>query len=261
MKKAKTKKPPTKWSNTFIYRAYELARSGHSDGDIAKLLGISAPTFASWRAKRPSFRKAIEEARALIDDRTGEQLKEYIYNRLPEQLQDLWDEIDRLERVDNGIQRIEALLKDRGIRARQHIFLHALVHFAFDPSQACRKVNISLGTLKVWINSDPDFAALVDEIHEHKKYFYVSCLNQRCLAGDTAAIIFANKTINRDLGYNEQTDVNITGQVNQNLTFSLQELKEIPLKERVAILAAIRKQKQDAETNVLEAAPPAIAAG
>lgn len=253
------KKRSTSWKNEFYFRAYEYARSGKSDEQIAKLLGLSRPTFRSYKKRRPTLRKALEEARAIASDTSGEDLRRYIYERLPESLQELWDDINRIEEEPNGIQRIEMMLENKGIRARQHLFIHALVHYAFNPSEACRKVNITLSDLKHWINDDPDFAALVDEVHEHKKNFYVQCLNLRCRAGDTAAIIFANKTINRDLGYGEHTEHHHTGELETKQTFTIKELSTLPLQTRLDLLRAIR-DKENAENIIHAPHTPAIAA-
>ncbi len=234
------------WKDENYIRAYELARSGLSDAKISSALGVSALTFGNWKRAKSALKDALERAR-LAKDGKQQTFAEFVYRQLPQNLQELWDQISRCSTVKNGIQRIEALLDNAGKQARQHLFLYALVNSSFSPSEACRQVNISRSTLESWVTQEPEFSMLMDEIHWHKQNFFEASLVDRVKEGDPSCTIFANKTYNRDRGYGEKLDVDLKGNINHTHTHLHVVVKvddlQLPIETRKLILQAVRAKK------------------
>lgn len=206
-----------------------------------------------WKRKYPYMREAIVSGRAEAKGRAQNTttLVDYVYARLSPSLQKLWNDINACEELENGVRRIEALLDRAGLRARQQIFMHGMVYGNFNVSEACRKANISRQTFEHWRLTDPEFAQLLDDFHFHKKEFYESHLVSLVASGDSAATIFANKTYNRDRGYNEKIEHEIKGHVQHSHSVLVLDDLELPLEVRKAILQALRQKKQ----NVIDAVP------
>ncbi len=230
------------WNDRFIIDAYELAREGRSDEDIRKVFGISNPTFWNWKKRRPLLKEALERGRRISggDRYTGETLRSYVFGRLPDDLKKTWNEINRLDRARSGTEAVEAILAERGKRARQHLLLYAILTSSFSISASLRKVNINRATFDRWIREDREFARLVTEVNEIKADFFESHLVRLVKSGDTAATIFANRTFNRERGYGEKIDVNMSGRVDHRIDISDLDL---PIKTRREILAAVRRKR------------------
>lgn len=232
------------WKIKYIVDGYELAKSGMTEGNIAKTLGISLPTLHSWKQKKASFRMALKRGRLTYKGKgkTASTFIDYVFRRLTPELQVLWKKIRKLDKVKTGAERIEAILANRGVRVRQNLFIHAWTSSNFSISQALRKVNISRGTFDLWRN-DPEFAMLIEEINWHKKNFFEDHLCQLVKGGDTSATIFVNKTFNKDRGYNEKVDVdvNLSGETVHSI-IKIDTL-DLPIKTRKELLKSLRQQK------------------
>jgi hypothetical protein len=238
----------TKWKDEFYVTVYSLAKSGMSEARIAKSLGVSTVTLSNWKKKKPALRDAIKRGKSTDKALTTKSFNDYVYQKLPEKLMKIWDEIQSLESQTNGIQKIETLLATNGKRARQHIFLHALVTSNFNVSRACSVCNIPRRTFENWVTEEPDFSELMNEINIHKKNFFEASLVGLVARGDSAATIFVNRTFNRDRGYNEKVDVNVVGKVEHehvHAHIAIDEL-ELNLETRTEILKAIRVRNQTA---------------
>lgn len=237
--------PKIVWKDTFYVQSYELARSGLTNPKIAEALGVSNGIFRKWLEKRPALVHALKRARRTRHNSNTTTFRDYVYGRLPEHLQKLWDKLSQCETQKNGIRRIQALLESQGKDARQHLFLYAITASNFNFSDACRKVNLPRKTVESWIKTDPDFAQLLDEIHLAKKDFFEGALVESVRAGDTAAIIFANKTLNRDRGYNDKQEVEFKGTLDVNHTVVPIDdlLPNLSIEAKREILQIMRKQK------------------
>jgi len=228
---------------------YELARDGISDQQIGKALGVAGITFRRWCAQRPALADAL--ARGRHQRNPGDELTfhQYVFDHLSPHLQQLWDDIHACENLDNGVERVEALLKGHGVRARQHLFLYALTQSMFNVSQSLRKLNIPRRMFEDWCRNDPDFTELMDEIHWHKGNFFEQAFIGRVSAGDTNAIIHAVKTKCRDRGYNDKIEVVHSGTIDTGNNVNLADL-DLPIEVRKVVLDALRA-KAYAERNDL----------
>lgn len=231
--------PNGKFRASFYVAAYRLARDGLSDKQVAKALGVAGNTLRTWCARRPALKEALAEARDNRDHLDTTTFHEYIFNHLSPKLQDLWNAINECENLTNGVERIDALFRGHGIRARQHLFLYALTQSLFNTSAALRKLAIPRKTFEGWCANDPVFAEMVDEIHWHKNNFFEQAFMGRVAAGDTSAIIHAVKTRCRARGYNERIEVEHTGTIQHEHTVSVADL-DLPLDTRREILKALR---------------------
>ncbi len=235
------------WRLDFIYLAYKAARNGlGSEAKLAGQLGVSITCINRWKVKYPTFENAIKQGNRDRKSSAGATFRGYVYNRLPPKLKMLWEQIMDVENAPTAIQQVEALLTNAGEKARQHLFLYALTSNNFNVSSALRTLNMPRSRFDQWVTKDPDFGAMFREIIEYKKDFYENALIGSVASGETAAIIFANKTFNKDRGYNEKIDMNLGGSVNAANALNLDEL-DLSIEIRVAILEAIRKKKEEEE--------------
>lgn len=239
-----------KWDDRNYLKAYELALSGMNDTKIAEVLGVSYSTFKYWKDTKPAFKEALEKAKSIKNIDPNQAIKDHIFGKLCPELRDVWNKICNYENMPRGCTRLEALLKGYGKTARQHLFLYALVNANYNLSEACKKVNIPKHTFKVWKETDPDFAELVDEIEWHKGNLYESALVDLVKQGDTSATIFANKTFNKQRGYGEKLEIKSDSTVTHHhlhVHVKIDDLK-LPIETRKQILLALRESKQPNNT-------------
>jgi hypothetical protein len=229
------------WKDEYYLRSYQLAKSGLNDIQIAKALGVTYKTFKRWKVKKRALRNSLADARK--KESGFETFQDYVYGRLTQPLQELWDQLTKTKK-NNTVEAVEALLKDHGDQTRKSLFLYALVNSNFDPTKACKKVNIQRKKLDKWIDTDPEFCELVNEIHIAKKDFFEGLLVEGARQGDANLIKFANMTLNSDRGYNPKTVIAHEGQVDINHNVMRIDELGLPLKDRIKILEAMRERKQ-----------------
>lgn len=199
--------PDRKFKPTYYVEAYKLAREGLPDHEIAKALGVTGKTYRRWKRRRPAFLAALEDARS--NDEGKETLEEYLYDRLTPEMQELWTEIVKFRKDKRGVVKVKELLDDKGVRIRQHLLLHALARTKFDHSQALKLVCVSKKTYDYWCDNDPEFESLVKEMEWHKGNWYTKHFNEMVAKHDSACVLHAMKTYNKDRGYGEKTEVAI----------------------------------------------------
>lgn len=253
-----------KWSDGHYVTAYEQARAGLSNTQIAKALGVNLVTLKAWLKRKKYLRRAIEKGRSLSLATPDRSFADFVYGRLPQHLQELWDNLNRCDNRSLGVERIEALLENQGKTARQHLFVHALVASSFSKTEAMRVVNVTPRTVRLWIEEDPEFAELVDGIMECKKDFLEAGLMQLVAEGDSAATIFANKTLNRDRGYNDKQEVVVQGGIEHNHhhhihVVPVQALDQLPFVKRMELLDAIDQHVAEQEAQAESQAIPTTA--
>lgn len=234
----------------YYVRAYRLAKDGMSNTAIAKNLGVDVSVFAKWLAKKPALAKAVEEGRAESGKDGYRDFRKFAYGRMTPQARKLWDRLEEVEKLDEGKSRRERhdafceLVATQGMRLRQQLFLHSLVSSNFQVTMACRRVGIAVTEVREWMTEDRPFAELVGGINACKKDFFESSLINLVRNGDTAATIFANKTINRDRGYGEKVQVDIRGEIDHKV--SVEGLK-LSVEAQRELLDAIRKRREQIE--------------
>lgn len=237
-----------KWSDIYYVRIYRLARQGFSDTQIGKTLGVDKVTFYRWRDSNPAVQDALAQART-EEDGAGN-LAEYVHGRLPPSLQELWAEIMEVDQLkDDSVymrrKRVEKLLADKGRRVKQQLWLHALVHSNFNKFDACRKVNVSRGTVQNWIKGDPKFMELMDAVIEMKKDFAEGCLFGLVGQGDVTATVFVNRTLNRDRGYDPKITIVNEGTV-KHAHYDINKIVDsLPTDAKRAFLAAMQTANSD----------------
>lgn len=229
------------WKDIHLVTIYRLAKQGSSDPEIAEALGMNRSTFRTLKTKRPSIVEALDMARSPSDEEAAEDFRTYVFNHLPSELQALWEEIEGFE-DENSVERVDALMKKQGLRARQHLFIYALTSSNFDMNLACRKLALNQQTIKAWVKKDPTFGELLDGIHWHKKNFFEHALIKLVKRGDPQAVIFANRTANRDR-YNDKQEVEVSGTIKHQHSVKIRDL-ELPLETRRTILDKLRASKQ-----------------
>jgi transcription initiation factor IIE alpha subunit len=229
----------SKWKDDFYVDAYNHAKAGMGDMKIAEALGMSYKTFRKWLKRKPALKNALIKARKM-EKRSGvKEYKDYVYDRLPRELKNLWDRLVETETLKNPIEYVESLFEGKGKRTRQMLFLNALVHCNFNPSDAMKMVGITKPTLDRWVTAEPQFAELLAEVNYHKKNFFEGALVQAAKAGEWGAILHGNKVYNADRGHNTKTIMEHQGKVQHEHSVSDLGLET---KELRTILDAIRKR-------------------
>lgn len=223
-----------------------MVRAGLSDKDICSTLKVTAMTLRNWENRRPELKEAEEIARKERSE--NESLPNFIYTRLSPKMKELWDKIKKLEKSANGAAKIELLLQDHGKNVRQQLFLHALCMGGFSASMALAKVNVTKKELDNWINTDLEFAELVEEINWHKGNFFEESLVKLVQQGNTAAVLFANKSFNDKRGYGNksQVDVNVSGQVMHGVLDLSELMPFLSAEAKTELLEAIRRKDEQA---------------
>lgn len=233
--------PEHKWDDTNYVRVYELVKGGiEGQEKLAAACGVGLKTFANWVGVKPALRDAMtrgKEARGQVGAKS--QFMDFVFKRLPPKLQAKFNDIFALADDPNHYRRVKEMFAENGERSQQHMFLYAYSQH-FNTSEALRICGMSKKKLDGWCQRDPEFAELCDEMQFHKKEFVEASLLNLVKAGDSAATIFASKTLNRDRGYGDKTTIEHTGTVEvQHRTVSIGDL-ELPLDVRRVILAAVR---------------------
>jgi hypothetical protein len=235
------------WKDEFFLEAYKLSRSGHSDAEIAQTLGVGRSVFERWRRSKPTLQKALDEGRSLVQKKEEE--VDRLYNRLPPELQDVWDRVMRCQvepkDEDKDVIRSKRRLRIRidqeinrlSLRMKQQLYLHALECTDYSASESSRLTGITPYRIKEWMQ-DKQFAQLLSYVQESKKDLYESALVQLVKQGEPQAVVFANKTLNRDRGYNDKTE----STVNVNVAYSVDQLG-LSLEDRKKLLEAVRAKQ------------------
>lgn len=195
----------------YIIDIYAMARDGANDKTIAKTLGVTPAGFVGWKRKHKGVRYALKRANKDRKNNTDLNWTEYIHDRLPKHLHNIWDKITQFGRDPSGYGKIEKLLGKESRRARQELLVYAILSCGFSLAKALRKVAISRSTFLHWAESDPEFAELLTEVEEIKKDFFEEGLLKLVKAGDSPATIFGNRTLNRSRGYGEVTETRVSG--------------------------------------------------
>ena len=241
---------PIDWKDTFYIDIYLLAKQGRTESDIRRVLGASPTTWKAWKRSR-----AIDDAvkRGREGDKAEQEAQQdrpsiidYCYGHLPAELRALWDRIEAVAELSPADQDTAYKdLKQQPEAYRQILYIHALVTSRFDATSAMRKCRISLRDYQRWCASSPDFEALVAEIQFHKGQFFENALLDQVMIGETQAILFANKSFNRDRGYGDKMEVEHTGDAHSGASTINVDLSKLDLTPQIkrALLEAVQEQR------------------
>lgn len=193
-----------------IWQAYQAALTATSDKELATILGISEDRLKAWKGEHPPFYRAIVAARAHSTGASGAAtaLTQHVSNSLPKELRDLWEDLsgDNLTAQET----VRYNLATKGDYDRQRLLVHALSVTRFDLNRCCQILDISKAKLDSWVQTDPRFAQLWEQVHWAKQNFLESALMEKVAEGDTKSIIFANQSVNRDRGYGQSVKIEAT---------------------------------------------------
>lgn len=232
----------TKFQPKFYVIVYELARDGLPEEQMAQIIGVSRRTFLDWKKEVPAFQDALDRGRKRRNPDGATNFKEYIYNHLDPELQRVWNQINAVADTESGVDQVKLILAGQGKTAKQHLFLYALTQSMFNVSQSLRRIGLTRKDLEHWIQRDPDFATLMQEIHWHKQNFFETAFIGRVQSGDTAAILHAVKTQCKDRGYNDKIEIEHTGTIRAEHTINTADLDLDP-ETRLKIIEAIKKKQ------------------
>lgn len=209
-----------------------------SNKEVAIIMGISEERLKAWMGENPALYRAITAARANSSGASGtaSALTNHITNSLPPELRELWDELSGENMTAQETVRYN--LATRGDYDRQRLLVHALSVTRFDLNKCCQILDISKAKLDSWVQNDPRFAQLWEQVHWAKQNFLESALMEKVADGDTKSIIFANSTLNRDRGYGQTVKVEAT-HTHVHAVVDVTKLN-LPTEIRSAILTAIR---------------------
>lgn len=255
-KTVKTAKKSRKWDKKMMEGALGLARSGMPDGKIAQALGATAASLAAKLSKDSDFAAGMEAAR----EQGSKTFAQALAGRLPPGARALWDRLEALGGMIDGPEKrgaradVFAALDEAPARVRMHLFVQALAHVGFIPGEACRVSGVSPSELARWRAQDKDFREIMEGMMEAKRDFFESCLVGLCRRGDSAAIIFANRTSNRGRGYGDRLEVEVKTEVTHTHRLTLDDL---PPEAKRAMLDAYRRKRDAAQIGYNDGAPDA----
>lgn len=229
---------------------YELARAGETEAKICETLNININSWQKWKQKYPAVKDAYQRGHKLAPNKQNPQnnFAKYLYGKLPSHLKGVWDRLELYAEIDDSSHKVDLLLEPHGTKAKQHLFVYALVKSNFSHAFACRATNISNATLQRWKHDDEGFRELIQEIHFHKGNFFEDALMAKVKEGDTSTILHVNKTYNKDRGYGDKLQIDHTGEVkvtHQHIHVHLQAIKELnlPIHLQEQVLTHVRQQK------------------
>jgi hypothetical protein len=205
--------PVEKWKDEYYTTVYELVRGGCTMAQVADALKVCPLTIKNWYKARPALKEAVQRAtaaRRAAEAKPADQptFREYCYQRLPADLQELMRQLEQAEREPNPERAIELLLADHGERTRQLLFVHVLATSArWNVAEALRKVGEPRSTFIRWSERDPNFQDLLLAIRDMKKDYLEGAYFGLVAAGDSAAILFGMRTLNADRGYSQKVTV------------------------------------------------------
>jgi hypothetical protein len=236
--KGPRKLPKKEVTTEFLLQFYEAFLREYEITKVAGALETTAATLLQWIEKFPE----LKEARNLAIQRRKEinTFNGYVFKHLSPEAKRIWERIQFWESNDSTQERIDAILSGRPTKLRQEIFVHALIHYSFNISEACRIACVSRATMERWRKDDYGFLQLLEEIEWHKCNFFEQSLIDLVAIGNPGAVMFCNRTRNADRGYTEKIQLEHTGQIGVGIEI---DQLNLPIETRKQILQALREKK------------------
>jgi hypothetical protein len=241
----KTRRVPFKITPKMMFAIYEMYAKGETEVRIASFVNVSYPKFLRMRKEVAKLRWAEkygkQQYKASSDTRS--EFDNLILGRLPEDLHDIWKRIKR-EAKKGGVRTTQPL-QHMEKRQCQILFVHAWIKCNFSISKACSLTGIPQRTVTLWKTS-VEFQKLMEGIQEIKKDLVEDSLLRLIRIGNPLATTFAAKTLLRDRGYGEKTEV--VGKVEHShqhqhaIQFDITTLG-LPVDIQMMVLDAMEKKK------------------
>lgn len=229
---------------------FQAARQGLSKVKIANELSVTKQTINHWLKSDPDFLSAYVAGRT---EHKGANFSTYVYRNLPPDLQEYWDQMESA--FDLGEAKLSEYLSKTALTKaqRQHLFVHALVVSNFNANTASQMTGTPHSVWRGWCN-EPKFKDMVLALQDMKKNFVEGALMGLVSQGDSAAVIFANKTLNSDRGYNPTKKVEVSGTVEHTVQVSWDEVMErLPIATRREVIKVIQQVQSGQELKQLPA--------
>jgi len=162
--------------------------------------------------------------------------------------------VDGLEEERSRESRIKEERQEQERTTRKKIiFLEEFEEKKGNISVACKAAGISRTTYYAWYRDDPDFKESCLSVREARKDWIESSLDKLISEGDTAATIFAAKTIARDRGYVEQRLLTGAdgGAIQHETTVTIKEIQnEMPAESVMGIMQTIVEESHRRQEEV-----------
>ena len=107
------------------------------------------------------------------------------------------------------------MAEKKKIEAQKQAMIEAMKKSLGIVSSAVQKVGISRQTHYNWLESDPDYAAKIDEAYEFEIDFVEGQLFKKIQSGDSTSIIFYLKTKGKKRGYIERSELKVDANVKE----------------------------------------------
>lgn len=240
-----------KWNDSLLVTVYKLTAKGYGKRRVSEELGIPLTTLRFWFENKPAFKEAVQQGRADYAasqatkkeeaESPPEPFFEYCYRLLPRDVIPIWDELVELAKdAKTPRERVRAVLATQPDRIQQHLWVHAMVVCNFNKAEASRLIGCPVDCFKAWM-ADPRFVKLMDTLVELKKDWVEGKLMHLVDKGDTQAVIFTSRTLNRDRGYDPKITVEHTGKVLHGHV----DMDSLPIdvETKRKLLAAYRQQQ------------------
>lgn len=243
-KEAKRRKVKGQWSNKLYVKLYQAALESTEDKTVAATCGISYSMLNYHKKNKSTVRWLLKEARKKRGKTGVDNVLDFVYDRLSNEHKVIYDEICQLGKkgVKNGYEQARKLMENKGEAAQKQMFLYSLIHCNFNQSKARKRCCVTLKQVQKWMN-EPEFADFLEEVNQGFKDFLQGALVQAVQDGDTQAIIFANKTKNRDRGFGDVSKLEIEGNVNHRVKMDL-DLSELSVGAQREVFALLKKQER-----------------
>lgn len=228
----KTARRKKRYSTDVLVDYIILILQGFNKTKITEITGIRNLTYQRWMKQHPEFLRAVEKATNTYEQQRSssvKDLKEFIYGRLPPDLQEIWNDIQNAHigtstDKQNTLDTVEKMLKEKPTQAQQALWLHAYFSFNFSQYEACRVTSITIDEVRGW-KKQPEFLGLVKEIDNIRDDFFEASFLQLAREGNPYIVGMAAKSRLAKRGYNPSTDVNINGNITHTHAVDLKKLE------------------------------------
>lgn len=227
---------------------------------MTELFNIPRITTAVWVKREPLMTLAKEYALHVLKSKEDERqnFSEYVLTRMSRETREKYEQLVFWEDHPDGAEKTRGLLRDMTERERRLMFIQCVAANGFVYARAMRLMGINGEVVKNWCK-DRGFRQMTNELQQLKKDFFEQALVDLATARDTTAVVFANKTLNRDRGYGEKIALDVKGQIDHvHSIVPLAALEQLPTETLDAVLKAVQEHKRK-QMEARAAGPSALA--